>query len=60
MPDLNKEFRVEADASNFATREVLSMKCEDSLWRPVTFISKLLNKTEQNYKIHDKEMLGVI
>ena len=60
MPDLNKEFRVEADVSNFATGGVLSMKCEDSLQRPVVFISKSLNKTERNHKIHDKEMLGVI
>jgi len=59
-PDLNKEFRVEADASNFATGGVLSVKCEDDLWRPVAFISKSLNKTEQNYEIHNKEMLGVI
>ena len=29
-PDLDKEFRVEADASNFATGGVLSIKCEDS------------------------------
>ena len=28
-PDLDKEMRVEVDASNFATRGVLSMKCED-------------------------------
>ena len=28
-PDLDKEMRVEADASDFATEEVLSMKCED-------------------------------
>jgi len=27
--DLDKEFRVEANASNYATREVLSMKCLD-------------------------------
>jgi len=60
MPDLNKEFRVEADASNFATRGVLSVKCKDDLWRPVAFISKSLNETEQNYEIHNKEMLGVI
>jgi len=26
----------------------------------VAYISKLLNKTERNYKIHDKEMLVVI
>ena len=33
--DLDKEFRVEADASNFATGGVLLVKCEDNLWRPV-------------------------
>jgi len=29
-PNLDKELRVEADASNFATGGVLSIKCEDS------------------------------
>jgi len=28
-PDLDKEFRVEANASNYATGGVLSMKCSD-------------------------------
>jgi len=60
IPDLDKEFRVEADASNFATGGVLLVKCEDELWRPVAFISKALNETERNYEIHDKEMLAVI
>jgi len=59
-PNLDKEFRVEADASNFATGGVLLVKYKDDLWRPVSFISKVLNKTEHNYEIHDKEMLGVI
>jgi len=60
VPDLDKEFRVEADASNYATRGVLSIKCSDKLWRPVTFISKSLNNTERNYKIHNKEILAVV
>jgi len=59
-PDLDRELRVEADASNFATGEVLSIKCEDGKWRPVAYISKSLNKTERNYEIHDKEMLAII
>jgi len=59
-PDLDKEFRVEADASNFATGGVLSIECEDGKWQPVTYISKSLNETERNYEIHDKEMLAVI
>jgi len=59
-PDLDKEFRVETDASNYATGRVLSMKGSDELWRPVTFISKSLSDTERNYEIHDKEMLAVV
>jgi len=42
-----------------ATGEVLLVKCEDDLWRPVAFISKAFNETERNYEIHDKEMLVV-
>ena len=59
-PDLDKEIRVEADASDFSMRGVLSMKCEDERWRPVAYISKSLNKAERNYEIHDKEMLAII
>jgi len=60
VPDLDKEFRVEADASNYATGGVLSMKCSDEKWRPVAFILKSLSDMEWNYKIHDKEMLVVV
>jgi len=59
-PDLDKEFRVEADTSNYTIGEVLSMKCSDKLWRPVAFISKSLSDTERNYKIYNKEMLAVV
>jgi len=46
IPDINREMRVEADTSDYATGGVLSMKCKDGKWRPVAFISKLLNATE--------------
>ena len=59
-PNLDKEFRVEADASNYVTGGVLSMKCSNELWRPVAFISKLLSNIERNYEIHNKEMLAVV
>ena len=59
-PDLDKEFRVEAAASNYTTERVLSMKCSDELWRPVAFISKSLSNTERNYKIYDKKILAVV
>ena len=59
-PDLDREMRVEADASDFATGEMLSMKCEDEKWRPVAYISKSLNEAERNYEIYDKEILAII
>ena len=58
--DLDKEMRVETDVLNFATGEVLLMKCEDEKQRPVAYILKLLNKAEKNYKIYDKEILAII
>ena len=58
--DINREMRVEANALDYTTGGVLLTKCEDGKWRPVAFISKLLNTMEQNYKIYNKEMLAVI
>jgi len=60
VPDLDKKMRVEVDTLDYVMGGVLSVKREDGKWRPVAFISKLLNDTERNYKIHDKEMLAVI
>ena len=60
IPDLDKKMRVETDTSDFATEEVLLMKCEDERWRPMAYISKSLNEAERNYEIHDKEMLAII
>jgi len=59
-PDLNKEMRVEADVLEYTTGGVLLMKCKDEKWRPVAFISKLLNETERNYEIHNREILVII
>ena len=58
--DLDKEFRIEADALNYTTGGVLSMKDSNKRWRPVAFISKSLSDTERNYEIHNKEMLAVV
>ena len=59
-PDLDKKMRMEVDVSNYVIGGVLSMDCGDELWRPVAFLSKSLNETERNYKIHDKEMLAIV
>ena len=58
--DLDKKMRMEVNASDYAMGGVLSMECENGLWRPVAFLSKSLNEIERNYKIHDKEMLAII
>jgi len=52
--------RMKVDASDYATGEMLSMECNDGLWRLVTFLSKSLNEMERNYEIHDKEILVII
>jgi len=41
-------------------KEVSSIEYKDEKWRLVAYLSKYLNKTEKNYKIHSKEMLAVI
>jgi len=44
--DIDREMRVEVDASDYAMGEVLLTKCEDGKWGPVAFIFKSLNTTE--------------
>ena len=60
-PDNSRPFHIEADSSDFATRAVLSQESViDRKWHPVAFLSKSLSEVEQNYEIHDKEMLAII
>ena len=51
---------MEVDALDYATGEVLSMKCKNGRQKSVAFLSKSLNEIEKNYEIHDKEMLAVV
>ena len=46
IPDIDREMRVEADTSDYATGRVLLTKCKDRKWRLVAFISKSLNAIE--------------
>ena len=52
--------RIEVDALDYATERVLSMECEDGLWRPVAFLLKSLNETKRNYEIYNKGMLAIV
>ena len=55
-----QKMRIEVYALNYTTSGVLSIKYKDRRWRLVTFLSKFLNKSKRNYKIHNKEILVVI
>ncbi|EGN91448.1 hypothetical protein SERLA73DRAFT_157560, partial [Serpula lacrymans var. lacrymans S7.3] len=57
IPNDEDPFKVECDASNYATGAVLSQQ-QEGKWRPVAFLSKSMNPAERNYAIWDKEMLA--
>ena len=58
-PDNDCQFRLETDASDFATGAVLSILKNDK-WHPVAFSSHAMSPEERNYPVADKEMLSVI
>ncbi|HVW99810.1 MAG TPA: reverse transcriptase domain-containing protein, partial [Candidatus Babeliaceae bacterium] len=59
IPNDTDPFRVECDASDYATGAILSQKQEGE-WKPIAFMSKALSATERNYEIHDRELLAII
>lgn len=54
-PNFDKEFELTTDASNHAIGAVLS---QDN--KPISYLSRTLNKTEENYATNEKEMLAII
>ena len=59
FPDIDKQFRLETDASEFTTGAVLSI-LKDDKWHPVAYSSHSMSPKERSYSIADKEMLSVI
>lgn len=59
FPDFEKPFVLTTDASNHAIGAVLSQG-EIGKDRPITFISRSLNKTEENYATNEKELLAIV
>lgn len=60
FPTDNGQFRLEADASNYATGAILSQLQSDGKWHPVAFMSKSFTDAERNYEIYDKELCAII
>ncbi|SCZ91750.1 BZ3500_MvSof-1268-A1-R1_Chr5-1g07649 [Microbotryum saponariae] len=49
---------IESDASDYAISAILSQSVDSQL-RPVAFFSRKMTPAEQNYEIHDKELLAI-
>ena len=57
QPEL--ETQLETDASDGVVAGVLTQKHKNE-WHPIAFYSKSMLPAEQNYEIHNKEMLAII
>lgn len=55
QPNFEKPFELTTDSSNFAIGAVLSQNRH-----PITFISRTLSPTEQNYATNERELLAIV
>ena len=58
--DHTRPFQIETDASKYATGAVLTQLDSNGDRHPISFISKTLSPTKQNYEIYDQELLAII
>ena len=59
LPDPEKDFFIEADASNFAIGAVLCQKDARGA-HPIAYVSRKLSSAERNYPIQEQELLALI
>ena len=59
MPDFEKPFRIETDASSYGVGGVIS-QFVDKYWRPVAFFSRHLSRRERNYSALERELLAAV
>lgn len=59
LPDLNRPFVVETDASGIGIAAVLLQASPEEL-RPVSFISRVLTEAEKQYTVQEWECLAVV
>jgi hypothetical protein len=60
LPDRTRPFRLITDASDFAIGAILEQPDLLNQWHLVAYHSKSLIDTEQNYDIHNKELLAIV
>ncbi len=47
------------DALGHIIGEVLSQE-QDRKWKPIAFLSRMMQPTERNYEIYNKELLAIV
>ena len=57
--DMSKPIRLETDASRKAIRDVLYQQDKEINWHPIFYSRKIL-AVEENYEMHDAELLAII
>jgi len=50
---------VEMDVSGHTIGGVLSQK-QDGKWKPIAFLSRMMQSVERNYEIYDKKLLVIV
>ena len=58
--DFKKKIKMKTNALNFAVTDILNQQDEDDHWRSMTFWSRKMISTEQNYETHDQKLLAII
>ena len=59
MFDTKKSIRLKIDASDLVIEACINQKHDDK-WYSVIYFSRKLSSAEQNYDIHDKELLAIV
>ncbi len=59
MYDSRLPSRIEIDASDLAIDACFSQRHE-GMWHLVAYLSRKLSPAEQNYDVHDKELLAIV
>jgi len=59
MYDLRLSSRIEIDALDLVIDACFSQEHED-MWHPMIYLLRKLSLIEQNYDVHDKELLAIV
>jgi hypothetical protein len=59
-PAIDEKLKLETDASDIAVGAILSCSKDGVHWRPVEFMSKVLNDTQRRWPVHEREAYAIV